>query len=81
MQVTLECYGLLTEICGGLCEISLAGENARVRDVLEALCQQYPAVRPHIAQVACADGDEIVGRDSPVRPGARLALLPPVSGG
>lgn len=81
MKVTLECYGLLTEICGDVCELSLDRPDARVADVLDALAAQYPAVAGHIPQLACANGDSLVTRDASVGDGARLALLPPVSGG
>jgi len=56
-------------------------QGARVADLLDALCAQHPrlaAYRPHL--MLALDG-AFVAQDAPLRAGAELALMPPVSGG
>ena len=55
--------------------------GSRVRDALDALEREHPALaalRPHLA---VAVNGTLARADAPVPDGAELALLPPVSGG
>jgi molybdopterin synthase catalytic subunit len=56
-------------------------EPSRVSDALAAIGLAHPSLDrlwPHLA--VALDG-QLVSPDTPIRPGAELALLPPVSGG
>jgi molybdopterin synthase catalytic subunit len=56
-------------------------EGSRVSDALAALEREHPALaelRPHLA---VAVDQQLANPASPLRDGAELALLPPVSGG
>lgn len=56
-------------------------EGATVADALAALTAARPALGPHLERVAYAVGDELVSRETVLRPDDTLVLLPPVSGG
>lgn len=79
--VHIELYGVLTEQAGqATLDLPLAGETA-LADVLAQLTTALPALAAYLPTTACAVDDEIVHRNASIKPGARLALLPPVSGG
>jgi molybdopterin converting factor subunit 1 len=51
---------------------------AAVRAALAAAC---PAIAPQLASCRFAVDDEFVADDAPVKPGATVDVIPPVSGG
>ncbi|RLK51549.1 molybdopterin synthase sulfur carrier subunit [Alkalispirillum mobile] len=79
MQV--EFYGILEEVVGQPRMTLELAEGATVADALEALAGQQPELAPHLARVAYAVGDELVGKDTRLKADDTLVLLPPVSGG
>lgn len=81
MHITVECHGLLREICGAELALEIPQDDATVAAALQLLAAQHPALNPHLPRVACARGDTLVARDAPLAQGDRLALIPPVSGG
>lgn len=52
-----------------------------VADVARLLAQRYPEFAPQAQRCAFALGDGIVPASQTLQDGARLALIPPVSGG
>lgn len=56
-------------------------EGSRVADALAALEREHPALKPLWPHLAVAVDQRLVRGDAPLRDGAELALLPPVSGG
>jgi molybdopterin converting factor subunit 1 len=48
---------------------------------LQQVAAAQPALQPWIGRVAVAVNERYVRRDATIRPGDRVALLPPVSGG
>lgn len=79
--VQIEFYGVLTQQAGqSTMDLPLVA-NATLADVLEQLAAAVPAISAYLPTTACAIDDEIVQRSATVKPGAKLALLPPVSGG
>lgn len=81
MKIRVHFYGLLKQDVGSKEQVIDLGQGATVADLLAALAEQQPALRPRLATVACAVGDELVAPDHPLRDGDAVALLPPVSGG
>ena len=56
-------------------------EGATVADLRECLAEAYPVVRPFLKTLVCAVDEEYVPSAYVLRPGDRVALIPPVSGG
>lgn len=82
MQIVLECYGIFESLCGTAeLRLDLVADEADVAAALRALAARVPATEPHLARTAVARGDALVAREEALRPGDRLALIPPVSGG
>ncbi|MDR9432703.1 MAG: MoaD/ThiS family protein [Spiribacter sp.] len=77
----VELFGVLREVAGAS-DIALSIElPASITQVLAALVSQYPALEPHLPQVACAVGESMRSRHASLYPNETLVLLPPVSGG
>jgi molybdopterin converting factor small subunit len=55
--------------------------GSTVGDLRSALGDLTPALRPLLSTAMIALDEEYAGDDVPISPGARLALIPPVSGG
>lgn len=80
--IQIQCFGVLQDVCGGATHaLQAAGANPSVADALAAFARQCPAFAPHLPYTACALGDEFVDRDTRLKTGDVLVLLPPVSGG
>ena len=56
-------------------------EGSRVAEALTQLRAAYPRLEPLVPHLAVAMNGELVAHGTPLRAGAELALLPPVSGG
>jgi molybdopterin synthase catalytic subunit/molybdopterin converting factor small subunit len=56
-------------------------DGSRVADLRDRLDREHPALRPLWPRLAIAVDGRIVAADEPLRDGAEVALLPPVSGG
>lgn len=80
-MIRLEFYGVLTDVAGRSAMAYPLAEGDTVAALLARLGSELPQLRRHLPTVACAVDDAIVSRSHPLRPGATLALLPPVSGG
>lgn len=81
MNVTVLLFAQARERAGSArLELELA-EGSRVSDALAALRRAHPALADLEPHVAVALDGELVAPTSPLRAGAELALLPPVSGG
>jgi molybdopterin synthase catalytic subunit len=61
-------------------ERELAG-GARVADLWEALCSEYPALNDLTAAMSFAVNREYAERSQALAEGDEVALIPPVSGG
>lgn len=81
MIVRLHCFaGLRDEVGAGVIELDLPG-NATVAEAKRALEARWPRLAGRLSSVRVAADLEFLGEDSPIPPGAELALIPPVSGG
>jgi len=81
MKVQVQFYAQLRDLIGvhGL-EMELA-EGATVRDLLEKVYAQQPALRPHDKSILIGAGVEFVDRNYELKPGEEIAIMPPVQGG
>ena len=61
-------------------ELSLPAGSC-VRDALDAIAREHPALASLRSHLAVAQDGVLVRANDPLRDGAELALLPPVSGG
>jgi molybdopterin converting factor subunit 1 len=61
-------------------ELSLA-EGATTRDLRRQLALHYPMLQGLLERSALAVDEEFAEETTVIRPGATVALLPPVSGG
>jgi len=55
--------------------------GSRVGDALEAIGREHPGLEPLWPHLAVAVDGRLADRQTPLRHGAEIALLPPVSGG
>lgn len=56
-------------------------DGARVADLWAHLCDRHDSIAPMGASVSFAVNREYAGRDTVLREGDEVALIPPVSGG
>ena len=61
-------------------DIELAGA-LRVKDLRAEIARRVPELAPLMKNVMIAVDEEYADDDAPVKPGARIAVIPPVSGG
>ena len=81
MILTTRLFASFREKIGtGRVELDLPA-GARVRDLLEELGREYPAIGQTVAAAMVAVNLEYVGPDYELREGDEVALIPPVSGG
>lgn len=81
MKVTLQLYASVREAVGAR-DVSLDIEDgATIDDLKRRLATDYPQLEPMLPNVAFAIDDEYVAFSRPLREGAQVALIPPVSGG
>ena len=81
MKVRVQFYAQLRDLVGmrGL-ELELP-DGARVRDLLEQLYAERPALRAHDNSILIGAGLEFVDRNYQLNPGEEIAIMPPVQGG
>jgi molybdopterin converting factor subunit 1 len=81
MRVRLLAFASASEALGTAERDWELAEGARVADLTAALARAAPALAPLLPRLAVALDGELVRGDAPLRDGAEVALLPPVSGG
>ena len=62
-------------------EIEVEWSGGSVADLRAALAVAWPTIAPLLARSAVAVGGRYATDDTPVLPGADVAIIPPVSGG
>jgi len=81
MKVRVVFYAQLRDLVG-ICELDVdLAEGAIVRDLLEEIYAQQPALRPHDKSILIGAGVEFVDRNYRLKPGDDIAIMPPVQGG
>jgi len=81
MKVRVQFYGQLREAIG-IHELELElPQGSTVRDLLEQVYVQKPALRGHDKSILVGAGLEFVDRNYKLNPGEEIAIMPPVQGG
>jgi sulfur-carrier protein len=81
MKVRVQFYAQLRDLVGMQeLELELA-YGATVRDLLEQLYAEQPALRAHDNSILIGAGLEFVDRNYKLNPGEEIAIMPPVQGG
>lgn len=80
MKITVLLFAQLKDVAGKS-SIELEIDNGTVKDALDVLSKEHPALEPQLKRVQTAWNEEYCKRDTPLQDGGTLALIPPVSGG
>ena len=81
MNVRVQFYSQLRDLSGvAELDVDLA-ERSTVRELLENIYEQKPALRAHDKSILVGAGVEFVDRDYVVQPGDEISIMPPVQGG
>ena len=81
MKIHVQFYAQLRDLVG-MRELDLdVTEGATVRDVLEEIYAQQPALRSHDKSILIGAGVEFVDRNYQLKPGDVISIMPPVQGG
>ena len=82
MDVEVSFYGHLAHVAGTRVKtVTVAGSAPSVAELRLAIAEQLPLVAPYLEHTAVGCGVVLLADDEPLEPGARVSLLPPVSGG
>ena len=81
MNVRVQFYSQLRDLSGvAELDVDLAGTST-VRELLENIYEQKPALRAHDKSILVGAGVEFVDRDYVIQPGDEISIMPPVQGG
>ena len=81
MNVRVQLYAQLRDLIGiDALEVELP-QGATVRELLQELYAQKPALREHDKSILVGAGLEFVDRTYKLNPGEEIAIMPPVQGG
>jgi len=81
MKIHVQFYAHLRDLVG-MRELDLdLAEGATVRDLLEEIYAQQPALRSHDKSILIGAGVEFVDRNYELKPDEEIAIMPPVQGG
>jgi molybdopterin synthase catalytic subunit len=81
MQVRVLFFGVLKDVAGKASETIFLPEPATLANLLSRLQQEIPHLNSHLSSIATSINQEYAPRDSALKSGDEVALLPPVSGG
>jgi MoaD family protein len=81
MKVRVQFYAQLRDLVGRReLELEIL-DGATIRDLLEQLYVEWPALGDHDKSILIGAGLEFVDRDYKLNPGEEIAIMPPVQGG
>jgi molybdopterin converting factor small subunit len=81
MRIHVQFYAQLRDLSGvAELDVDLAGRST-VRELLENIYEQKPALRAHDKSILVGAGVEFVDRDYVIQPGDEISIMPPVQGG
>lgn len=81
MQVRVLFFGMLRDLAGRSSESLSLPEPATLGDVLRHYEERIPRLRAMVPSIAMSINQEYAHRESELKAGDEIALLPPVSGG
>jgi len=81
MTVTLKFYGQLRDITKQTETQIQVKEHATVSDLAETLAQKFPKLREHLQTVSFAVDSEYAPKETVLKEGNEVGVLPPISGG
>jgi MoaD family protein len=81
MKVRVQFYAQLRDLVGSRDSELELPEGAIVRDLLEEVYAQRPALRAHDKSILIGAGLEFVDRNYQLKSGEEIAIMPPVQGG
>jgi molybdopterin converting factor small subunit len=80
-RLSIDLFGVLVRLAGERSVALSVAPGVTIAEALALLASQRPELATLLPNCACAIGDTVVPRTRALTPGARVALLPPVSGG
>lgn len=81
MKVRVQFYAQLRDLVG-IRELELElPQRATIRELLEQIYAQQPALRTHDKSILIGAGLEFVDRNYNLHSGEEIAIMPPVQGG
>ena len=81
MKIHVQFYAQLRDLVG-MRELDLdVAEGATVRDLMEEIYAQQPALRSHDKSILIGAGVEFVDRNYKLKSGDQISIMPPVQGG
>ncbi|TXH04205.1 MAG: MoaD/ThiS family protein [Nevskiaceae bacterium] len=81
VEITVELNGVLCRLAGASSLPLNLRDDATVADAIAAVEARVPEAADRLEATACAVGDALVARNTPLEAGDVLVLIPPVSGG
>ena len=81
MKVCVQLFARARDVAGAEWVVVELGESATVGDVRLALARRHPALESLVARSAIALNEEFAKDSDAIDEQAKLAMLPPVSGG
>ena len=81
MKITVQLFARARDLAGASAVTVELATGARVRDLRRGLAEQHPALAILLERSALAVNDEFAEDTLSLVEGAKVALLPPVSGG
>ena len=81
MTINLKFFAILHDLAGVREATLQLPEGATVSIASDAIARQFPAIAKHLPRVAFAVNQEYRDRETVLRDGDEIALIPPVSGG
>jgi molybdopterin converting factor small subunit len=81
MKIRVQFYAQLREFIGIHEQELELPRDATVRELLEKIYAQKPALRAHDKSILIGAGLEFVDRNYKLNPGEEIAIMPPVQGG
>jgi sulfur-carrier protein len=81
MKIRVQFYAQLRDLAGIREQDVDLPEGATVRNLLERIYSQLPALRAHDKSILIGSGVEFVDRNYNLKSGEEISIMPPVQGG